>query len=116
MGSYNILKEIVAKRTKSDVSVTQATNPLVTFGTGAMAGTITVYATQPFDTVKTRTQGAQGQALGAAVRSIWKDGGARGFWRGSTMRLGRLVLSGGIVFTVYEHVSEFLMAMGAGGR
>lgn len=116
MGSYNILKEIVAQQTKSDGSSTKATNPLITFGTGAAAGTITVYVTQPFDTVKTRTQGAQGQPLGAAVTSIWKDSGAIGFWRGSTMRLGRLVVSGGLVFTIYEHVSALLMSMSVGKR
>jgi hypothetical protein len=34
--------------------------------------------------------------------SIFLDDGVKGFSRGSTMRLGRLILGGGIVFTVYE--------------
>lgn len=107
MGSYNILKETVSSRT----SAKNAKNPLVTFGLGAVAGIITVYATQPFDTIKTRAQGAQGATTVQAFRSILKDGGIRMFWSGSSMRLGRLILSGGIVFTVYENVASVLMGL-----
>lgn len=101
MGTYNILKEA----TKS-----QGITPSVftTFGTGAIAGVVTVYATQPFDTIKTRAQGVQGAGIGVAVRSVIRDYGVRGFWKGSSMRLGRLLLSGGIVFSVYEEVSAIL--------
>ncbi|KAL6401542.1 putative mitochondrial carrier C19G12.05 [Ilyonectria robusta] len=107
MGSYNILKETVSSRT----STKNAKNPFVTFGLGAVAGIITVYATQPFDTIKTRAQGAQGATTVQAFRGILKDGGIRMFWSGSSMRLGRLILSGGIVFTVYENVASVLMGL-----
>lgn len=63
-----------------------------------------MYATQPFDTVKTRAQSAIGASTVKALTSVLRDSGVRGLWRGSTMRLGRLVLSGGIVFSVYEKV------------
>lgn len=106
MGSYNILKEAVAARRVSSSSTVM--NQAVTFATGAVAGTITVYATQPFDTIKTRAQAAQGSTTGQAVLSVWRDAGIKGFWSGSTMRLGRLILSGGIVFTVYENVASIL--------
>lgn len=86
-------------------------NPAVTFGMGALAGVITVYATQPFDTIKTRAQGAKGATTIEAARGIWRDGGFKGFWNGSTMRLGRLILSGGIVFTAYENVASFLVGL-----
>lgn len=95
MGSYNVLREL-AKRNKLPQ------NSLTTFGMGAIAGVITVYATQPLDTIKTRAQSARGQTTIAAVKSVFLSSGIWGFWAGSTMRLGRLVLSGGIVFTVYE--------------
>lgn len=107
MGSYNILKEAVAARRKGQTTSATA-DQLVTFATGAVAGTITVYATQPFDTIKTRAQGAKGQGTVEAATSVWRDSGIKGFWSGSTMRLGRLVLSGGIVFTVYENVAALL--------
>lgn len=103
MGSYNIIKEQIKKRDLPQ-------NSAVTFGAGAIAGTITVYATQPFDTVKTRSQSARGAGTLEAFRSVISSSGVKGLWSGSTMRLGRLVLSGGIVFTVYEKVSGILTA------
>ncbi|KAL4867582.1 hypothetical protein BDV12DRAFT_171222 [Aspergillus spectabilis] len=104
MGSYNIIKEAVSSRT----NIKDKKNPALTFGMGATAGIITVYMTQPFDTIKTRAQGARGISTVEAIRDVVKDGGVRAFWRGSSMRLGRLILSGGIVFTVYENVAALL--------
>jgi solute carrier family 25 citrate transporter 1 len=103
MGSYNVLKEFSRRNNLPQ-------NSAATFGMGALAGTITVYATQPFDTIKTHAQSARGASTGEAFRSVLHNAGLRGFWSGSTMRLGRLVFSGGIVFTVYEKVSDVLMA------
>ncbi|KAH7063912.1 mitochondrial carrier domain-containing protein [Paraphoma chrysanthemicola] len=101
MGSYNVLKEFSRKHNLPQ-------NSASTFVMGAAAGTITVYATQPFDTIKTRAQSARGATTGEAFREVIKSAGVRGFWSGSTMRLGRLVFSGGIVFTVYEKVADIL--------
>jgi solute carrier family 25 citrate transporter 1 len=47
MGSYNVLKEFSRRKNLPQ-------NSALTFGMGAVAGTITVYATQPFDTIKTK--------------------------------------------------------------
>ncbi|CEN62017.1 Putative Mitochondrial tricarboxylate/dicarboxylate carrier proteins [Aspergillus calidoustus] len=104
MGSYNVIKEAVSSRT----SAASTSNPVLTFGMGATAGVVTVYMTQPFDTIKTRAQGAKGVSTVEAFRAVLADGGVRAFWRGSSMRLGRLILSGGIVFTVYENVAALL--------
>lgn len=101
MGTYNFLKEAAKARE-------MAMGPVTTFAIGAVAGTVTVYATQPFDVVKTRAQSAKGARLGEAVSGVWTELGVRGFWKGSTMRLGRLLLSGGIVFSVYEQVAQVL--------
>jgi solute carrier family 25 (mitochondrial citrate transporter), member 1 len=101
MGSYNVLKEQAKRRNMPN-------NSLTTFAMGAVAGTITVYATQPFDTIKTRAQGISKVGSVSLVRDILATSGVRGFWRGSTMRLGRLVFSGGIVFTVYENIVAIL--------
>ncbi|GJC79670.1 tricarboxylate transport protein [Colletotrichum liriopes] len=101
MGSYNVLRELSKQHGLPN-------NSLVTFGSGAVAGIITVYATQPFDTIKTRAQSARGAGTLEAFRMILSERGVRGFWSGSTMRLGRLILSGGIVFTVYEKISSLL--------
>ncbi|KAJ5473784.1 Mitochondrial carrier protein [Penicillium sp. IBT 31633x] len=101
MGTYNILREGVKARGIK-------TNVFTTFGIGALAGVVTVYATQPFDTIKTRAQGVQGAGILEASRSVIRDYGVRGFWKGSSMRLGRLLLSGGIVFSIYEEVAAIL--------
>ncbi|KAI9037764.1 uncharacterized protein KD926_000027 [Aspergillus affinis] len=102
MGSYNILKEV----TKSQGIVPSV---FTNFSMGALAGVVTVYATQPFDTIKTRAQGVQGASIAEAARSVVRDYGVQGFWKGSTMRLGRLLLSGGIVFSVYEEMAALIL-------
>lgn len=89
MGSYNILKDFQQTR-----NIPQ--NTMVNFANGAAAGIITTLATQPFDTIKTRSQSAKATTTMEAIASIMSDGGIRGFWRGTIMRLGRTVLAGGM--------------------
>ncbi|WVR06494.1 hypothetical protein IAU60_003525 [Kwoniella sp. DSM 27419] len=78
----------------------------MTFGIGATAGVITVYCTMPFDVIKTRMQSLRAKteyrnALHCAYR-IASEEGVLKFWKGTVPRLGRLIMSGGIIFTVYE--------------
>lgn len=101
MGFYNVEKE-VARRSGLEQS------SLLTFAMGALAGTVTVYLTQPFDTIKTRAQSAHGENMRQACRGIWYESGSRGFWSGSTSRLGRLMFSTGIVYTVFEKMADVL--------
>lgn len=67
---------------------------------------ITVYVTQPLDTIKTRMQSIEAKQLyGNSFRCasiIFKQEGVLTFWSGALPRLARLILSGGIVFTMYE--------------
>jgi len=81
-----------------------------TFGIGAMAGLITVYTTMPLDVLKTRMQSIQAKQLYRntldCAYKIWSQEGILAFWAGTTPRLGRLILSGGIVFTVYEKMMD----------
>lgn len=103
MGTYNILKDLTKTHT------TLQPSPITTFVQGALAGIVTVYATQPFDTIKTRSQGVGGTGATQAFLSVLRGrDGVKGFWRGSTMRLGRWVFSGGIIFTVYEGVLDLV--------
>lgn len=81
-----------------------------TFCAGAIAGTITVYATMPFDVVKTRMQSANAQQYGiasCAVNVVRTEGFSR-LWAGTGPRLTRLIFSGGIAFSVYESVMKAL--------
>ncbi|RMJ25565.1 Tricarboxylate transport protein [Aspergillus sp. HF37] len=83
-----------------------------TFAIGGLAGLITVYITQPLDTVKTRMQSLEASknyknSFVCAMR-IFKDEGVFTFWSGAVPRLARLIMSGGIVFTMYEKSMEAL--------
>jgi solute carrier family 25 citrate transporter 1 len=95
MGTYNILKDYETKK-----NIQQ--NTLMNFANGSVAGVVTTLATQPFDVIKTRSQSAHGASTLEAIKSVLLDYGVRGFWKGTTMRLGRTVFSGGILFTSYE--------------
>ena len=60
----------------------------------------------PLDTVKTRMQSIESKHLyrnsfNCASR-IFKEEGFLTFWSGAVPRLARLILSGGIVFTMYD--------------
>ena len=104
MGTYNILKDYETKR---DIQQTTLTN----FANGSIAGIVTTLTTQPFDTIKTRCQSAKGASTVEAFQSVMSDYGVKGFWKGTTMRLGRTVFSGGILFTAYEWAASILNPM-----
>lgn len=102
--TYSTLKSFVSGNSRPNETLPTG----VTFGLGAIAGTVTVYTTMPLDVVKTRMQSLEAKSLyrnsfHCAAR-IFSEEGIRMFWKGATPRLARLVLSGGIVFTVYEKV------------
>jgi len=71
-----------------------------------------VYTTMPIETVKTRMQALGSDKLYKSTLDcfvkIFKQEGLLTFWKGATPRLGRLVLSGGIVFTIYEKMLVIL--------
>ena len=100
-GSYNILQDSSRKH-----GIGQGAG--LSFVTGGLAGLITTLATQPFDVVKTRSQSLGGCSTTSAVRGVLSDDGVHGFWKGTTMRLGRTVVSGAILFTVYENIVNIL--------
>jgi solute carrier family 25 citrate transporter 1 len=62
----------------------------------------------PLDVIKTRMQSLEarrnyGNSVSCAVR-VLKQEGILTFWSGALPRLGRLSLSGAIVFTVYASI------------
>jgi solute carrier family 25 citrate transporter 1 len=98
--SYTALKQLA----EGYVSPGEKLGAVSTFGIGGMAGIITVYATMPLDTVKTRMQSIEARSqyknsFHCAAR-IFREEGILVFWSGAVPRLGRLILSGGIVFTM----------------
>ncbi|KIY66956.1 mitochondrial tricarboxylate transporter [Cylindrobasidium torrendii FP15055 ss-10] len=106
--TYSTLKQFVQGQARPG----QQLPSTMTFGIGAIAGLVTVYTTMPLDVVKTRMQSLEARTqyrnfIHCAYR-IATEEGVRRFWTGTTPRLARLVLSGGIVFTVYENVMRVL--------
>ncbi|CCU75720.1 mitochondrial tricarboxylate transporter [Blumeria hordei DH14] len=85
---------------------------LSTFGIGGVAGFITVYATQPLDTIKTRMQSIDARGVYknsfTCASMIVSNEGIMTLWSGALPRLARLMLSGGIVFTMYEKSMELM--------
>ncbi|KAI9860150.1 MAG: hypothetical protein M1813_006260 [Trichoglossum hirsutum] len=107
-GSYTTLKQLA----QSYVAPGEKLGTVSTFGIGAMAGVVTVYVTMPVDTVKTRMQSIEARkeyknTFVCAAR-IFREEGMLAFWSGAVPRLVRLMLSGGIVFTMYEKTMEGL--------
>ena len=98
--SYTSLKQLA----QSYVAPGEKLGAVSTFGLGGLAGIITVYTTMPIDTVKTRMQSIEARSAYKnsfdCVAKIFKNEGILTFWSGALPRLGRLILSGGIVFTM----------------
>lgn len=107
MGTYNVLKDFETTR---DIKQ----NTFVNFANGSVAGVVTTLSTQPFDVIKTRSQSAAGTSTLEAIKSVLIDYGIRGFWKGTSMRLGRTVFSGGILFTSYEVAVKVIDPLYAG--
>lgn len=77
---------------------------------GSTAGTITVYTTQSFDSIKPALKHSAPLEQWRRFNGIFLNHSLKGFWRGSTMRLGRLILGDSIVFIVYEKANSTLRA------
>ena len=94
MTTYTVLKNNTPKDT------------LQTFLNGTIAGIITVYTTMPLDVAKTKMQAGtlRYSSLFSCIYTVARAEGVLALWKGSTLRLGRLSLSGGIVFSVYEQM------------
>ncbi|RKF56948.1 Tricarboxylate transporter FUM11 [Erysiphe neolycopersici] len=108
LGSYAFLRQLA----QSYVAPGEKLGAVSTFGIGGIAGFITVFATQPLDTIKTRMQGIEARTLYknsfTCASLIAKNEGILTFWSGAMPRLVRLILSGGIVFTIYEKSIELI--------
>lgn len=72
---------------------------------GALAGLVTVYATVPFDAVKTRLQALDGhqryRGSWDCLLSVIRNEGSFTLWRGTTPRLARLSVRVPICYVGY---------------
>jgi solute carrier family 25 (mitochondrial citrate transporter), member 1 len=110
-GSYTALRQVA----QSYVAPGERLGAISTFGLGAMAGVITVYVTMPLDTIKTRMQSIEARKeyknMFDCAAKIFKQEGVLTFWSGAVPRLARLILSGGIVFTMWVACAERLLVL-----
>ncbi|KAK0736709.1 mitochondrial carrier domain-containing protein [Apiosordaria backusii] len=115
-GSYTALKQLAEGYTAPGEKL----GGVATFAMGGIAGLITVYVTQPLDTIKTRMQSIEAKQLyGNSFRCasmIFKQEGVLTFWSGALPRLARLIMSGGIVFTMYEKSMDLFDRLDPEGR
>ena len=92
--SYQFLLEQVLSQLKDRPAQASTLGPGIA---GALAGAITVYATMPFDVVKTSMQALGGKDAYRGsldcLQSVVKSGGVRSLWKGTTPRLVRLSVS-----------------------
>lgn len=106
--SYTLFKQMAESYTAPGEKL----GAVGTFAVGSLAGLVTVFVTQPLDTIKTRMQSIEARRVyGNTLRCatvIFRDEGVFTFWSGALPRLARLVLSGGIVFTMYEKSMELM--------
>jgi len=106
--SYTFLKQMAESYTAPGEKL----GTVGTFAMGGLAGLITVYVTQPLDTIKTRMQSIEARSVyGNSFKCaslIFKQEGVLTFWSGALPRLARLVMSGGIVFTMYEKSMDLM--------
>lgn len=103
--TFGALRDLLKK---SDTVRANASPSVLTFAAGAGSGVITVYASMPFDNIKTRvqTQSLGGMGMLACARNMLVNEGLRVFWKATTPRLLRLTLSSSITFTVYDYVVQ----------
>ena len=108
-GSYTTLKQLA----QGYVAPGEKLGGVATFGIGATAGLITVYCTQPVDSVKTRMQSIEAASLYRntfhCAAKIFKEEGLLAFWSGATPRLARLMV--GFFFFPNSPSSQVLIDM-----
>lgn len=75
---------------------------------GGAAGVVTVYATMPFDNIKTKLQSLDSRTAYRGslhcLQEIVRTDGVKGLWKGTTPRLIRLSVAGVLAFSIYEQV------------
>lgn len=103
--SYQYLLEGTRSLINGHSNVPGALAPAIA---GGAAGIVTVYATMPFDNIKTKMQGLNsGSVHRGSMRcfqEIVRRDGVKGLWKGTTPRLVRLTVAGTLAFSIYEQV------------
>jgi len=92
-GKHTWLPDAVTSR--SDNWVVNATASLVTSGTTAVVF-------NPFLVVRTRLQIQAGSTMRSICRQVFRESGAKGFFKGTTLSVATCVVDGVLAATCYE--------------
>jgi len=74
---------------------------------GAIAGAASVFGNTPIDVIKTKMQGLEAHKYNGTldcVKKTWAEDGFKGFYKGTTARLGRVVADVAIVFMLFDYI------------
>jgi len=74
---------------------------------GAIAGAVSVFGNTPIDVIKTKMQGLEAHKYNGnidCIKQTLRDEGFRGFYKGTTARLGRVVADVAIVFVLFDFI------------
>lgn len=74
---------------------------------GAIAGAASVFGNTPIDVIKTKMQGLEAHKYNGSIDCIKKtfaEDGFKGFYKGTTARLGRVVADVAIVFVLFDAI------------
>lgn len=102
---FNTLKSLVLAGEKRELK------PYESLAIGGVAGILSVYATMPFDVVKTRMQGLDAAQYKNSFQCgyvVARDEGILALWRGTVPRLSRVMFSSGLIFTFFEQTMRIL--------
>jgi solute carrier family 25 citrate transporter 1 len=82
---------------------------------GLISGAMGPFSNAPIDTIKTRLQKTPAQPGDTAIgritsiaKDMWKQEGARSFYKGITPRVARVAPGQAVTFTVYEYLKGVL--------
>lgn len=84
---------------------------MATFISGGIAGAASVYANTPVDVVKTNMQGISAEKYNGPMdcfRTILREEGMRGLYKGTVPRLSRVVLDVALTFTLFDYIKRGL--------
>ncbi|KCV70141.1 solute carrier family 25, member 46 [Fonticula alba] len=104
---YNEMKKLLST---GDPDAVQPVH--VSMISGAVAGGMSVLGNNPIDAVKSRMQGIGAKDLYKnswdCAKHIYREAGVRGFYKGCTPRMARVVGDVAIVMTLYEQIAAQL--------
>ena len=75
---------------------------------GVGAGCFSVLISTPADVLKTQMQEGEKHKINFLIKSIYKEFGILGFWRGGLARLLRVAPGQGAMFMTYDYVNKLL--------